>query len=151
MLCVRTALCLALVAAGAAAGCSPDDGGPYVAPDTPIETDEGLFTLSLRAAEGREWPEVVGSTVVAVRIDDAQGDGAEPEAPIELELGAALPRAAGPPPRFSARAWPLTPDGFKWLIGLEFRAAGEFALPLTIRDGLGREDATVLTFHVEAE
>lgn len=148
MLCVRTALCLAF----AVAACSPEgEGGPYVAPDSPIETEAGLFTLSLRAAEGNEWPEVVGSTVVALRVDDPQGDGAEPEAPLELALGAVGGRVIGSRPVFSAKAWRLTPDGFRWLIALTFRSAGEFALPLTIRDGLGREDAAVLRFHVEAE
>lgn len=153
----RTALCLAAaaVAAGAAA-CAPADPGPYAVPDAPIETDNGQFTVSLRAAEGREWPEFVGSTVIAARVevgpdaapDDPQFRGDEPEPPFALELAAEDSRAAR---ALTAKTWPLTADGSRWLIALEFPAAGDFELPLTIRDALGRSDSALLVFHVEVE
>lgn len=155
----RTVLSLGLVA-GAAFACTPDeDPSPYVRADTPIETDNGYFTISLRAAEGRVWPEFIGPTAFAANIEvgpdpvpnDPQFKGERPEQPLELVLETGRPAWAEGPTDLKAKTWPVTADGRKWMVAVDFKAAGDWVFPLVVRDAKGRTDSAELVFHIEEQ
>lgn len=142
----RTALSLCLAAGAAAVACTPEeDPDPYVRANAPIETDRGYFVLELRAAEGRSWPEYVGPTTLAARIE--LGDPGDEDEALQPPLSLTVEASEW----LTAKAWPVTPDGFKWMMGLDFAAAGDWTLPVTIRDALGRSDEATLVFHIEAQ
>jgi hypothetical protein len=158
--CVRTVLssCVGVAAAVAVAACTPEeDPNPYVDSDTPIATDNGQFSLSLRAAEGRAWPDYVGPTALAVHIEvgpdpppnDPQFNGDLPRPPLTLTLAPAFRMADDGATELAAKTWPITPDGFKWMVAVDFTAPGDWVFALTVSDALGREDHADLVFHVE--
>ncbi|MDC0723444.1 hypothetical protein [Nannocystis bainbridge] len=158
--CIRTALSSSvLVAAVVTAGaCTPEeDPSPYVEIDTPIATDNGQFSIALRAAEGRAWPDYVGPTALAADIevgpdpvpDDPQFNGDVPQPPFTLALAPGWRARHESEAALAAEAWPVTPDGFKWMVSLEFTTPGDWVLPLTVSDALGREDHAELVFHIE--
>ncbi|MDC0672941.1 hypothetical protein [Nannocystis radixulma] len=143
-----------------APACTPEeDPNPYVNFSTPVVTDNGYFSIALRAAEGRAWPEYVGPTALKADIeigrepaaDHPQFHGDEPEPPFKLSLGPARPAADDELANLKAKTWPVTPDGFKWMVSLEFTAAGDWVFPLIVRDALGRYDATEIVFHIEPD
>ncbi|MCY1004662.1 hypothetical protein OV079_03570 [Nannocystis pusilla] len=158
--CVQTVLSssVAVAAIVATAACTPEeDPNPYVEVDTPIATDNGQFSISLRAAEGRAWPRYVGPTALAANIEvgpdpphpspQLHGDVLEPPLTLTLEppwnvLDEAITD-------LTARTWPITPDGFKWMVSVDFTTPGDWVFPLTVRDARGRKDRAEIVFHIE--
>ncbi|PCC74241.1 hypothetical protein SAMN02745121_04344 [Nannocystis exedens] len=157
--CVHTALSSSVVAAAlAVAACTPEeDPNPYVDADTPIATDHGQFSLSFRAAEGRAWPRFMGPTALAAVVevgpdpvpDDPHFNGDVPQPPFTLTLEPPWHVSDEAITDLTAKTWPVTPDGFKWLVAVDFTAPGDWVVPLTVRDALGRTDGAELVFHIE--
>lgn len=160
--CVRTALSRGVMVAAALVvpACTPEEEpNPYVHFETPIVTDNGHFTIALRAAEGHVWPEHTGPTALAANVTvgpdpvpyDPQFRGDTPEPPLKLSLGPARPADDDEIADLKAKAWPVTPDGFKWMVSLDFTAPGDWVFPLTVRDALGRHDTAEIVFHIEPD
>jgi hypothetical protein len=149
--CVQTVLSnsVAVAAIVATAACTPEeDPSPYVDVDTPIATDNGQFSISLRAAEGRAWPRYVGPTAFAANIEDGRlPDELKP--PITLDVERPWNVLDEAITDLTARTWPVTPDGFKWMVAVDFTAPGDWVIPLTVRDALGRKDRAEIVFHIE--
>lgn len=158
--CVQTVLSssVAVAAIVATAACTPEeDPNPYVEIDTPIATDNGQFSISLRAAEGRAWPRYVGPTALAANVEvgpdpppyDPKFNGDVLKPPFTLTLEPPWNVLDEAITDLTAKTWPITPDGFKWMVAVDFTTPGDWVFPLTVRDALGRKDRAEIVFHIE--
>ncbi|WP_434426529.1 hypothetical protein [Nannocystis pusilla] len=150
--CVQTVLSssVAVAAIVAMAACTPEeDPNPYVEVDTPIVTDNGQFSISLRAAEGRAWPRYVGPTALAANVKPGPELPPVLQPPLTVTLEEPWNVLDEAITDLTARTWPITPDGFKWMVAVDFTAAGDWVIPLTVRDALGRKDRAEIVFHIE--
>ena len=135
------------------------DGPEYVQANNPVESDLGYFTLELEPADGAVWPDHTGPTALALHIhpgpdplppDPELGAAMDLLPPLVLTLGEARPwEGPGGPMTVTAPPDPVTPDGFKWTTVVDFKAAGDWVVPVTVTDAADRSDSIEIVFHVE--